>query len=73
MLFLLALLFFSLSTSVTTLPMNALEHHPQLLPLAYSITSLVNTAEVPSRYHGCWTLTIVSEHIALLMSRRLNV
>ena len=69
MLFLLALLFFSLSTSVTTLPMNALEHHPQLLPLAYSIT----TAEVPSRYHGCWTLTIVSEHIALLMSRRLNV
>ena len=72
MLFLLALLLFSLSTFVTALPMNALEHHPQLLPLAYSITS-VDMTEEPSRYRGCWTLTIVSEHIALLMSRRLNV
>jgi hypothetical protein len=64
MLFLLALLFFSLSTSVMALPMNqphGFEHHPhfELLPIAYSITR--GPAEVPSRYHGCWTPTIVSE------------
>ena len=67
MLFLLALLFFSLSTSVTALPMNqphGLKHDDHPLPIAYSITRV----EVPARYSGCWAPMFVSECCSFIVT-----
>jgi hypothetical protein len=61
MLSLLALLFFSLSTSVTALPMNQpdeLGHHPDA-PIPPAVLAFsgdhVPRMELPSRSFGCWT------------------
>jgi hypothetical protein len=65
MLFLLVLLFFSLSTSVTALPMNQQrDHNPDaaISPavVAFSADHYVKPDELPSRRVGCWA-PVVSE------------
>ena len=55
MLFLLALLFFSLGTSVAALPMDLhREHNPD----SGAVDLYVKLDELPIRHRGCWTPTV---------------